>query len=58
MGGWINGWMDAWEGGLMGEWVDGWVDGWMGGWALQLRVSFGLLNNRPPFLSVLHLFRR
>jgi hypothetical protein len=26
--------------------------------ALQLRVSFGLLNNQPPFLSVLHLFRR
>jgi hypothetical protein len=26
--------------------------------ALQLRMSFGLLNNQPPFLSVLHLFRR
>jgi hypothetical protein len=26
--------------------------------ALQLRVSFGLLNTQPPFLSVLHLFRR
>jgi hypothetical protein len=26
--------------------------------AQQLRVSFGLLNNQPPFLSVLHLFRR
>jgi hypothetical protein len=26
--------------------------------ALQLRVSFGLLNNQPPFLPVLHLFRR
>jgi hypothetical protein len=26
--------------------------------ALQLRVSFGLLNNQPPFLSVLRLFRR
>jgi hypothetical protein len=25
---------------------------------LQLRVSFGLLNNLPPFLSVLYLFRR
>jgi hypothetical protein len=22
--------------------------------ALQLRVSFGLLNNQPPFLSILH----
>jgi hypothetical protein len=26
--------------------------------ALQLMVSFGLLNNQPPFLSVLHLLRR
>jgi hypothetical protein len=25
--------------------------------ALQLRVSFVLLNNQPPFLFVLHLFR-
>jgi hypothetical protein len=23
--------------------------------ALQLRVSFGLLNNLPPFFSILHL---
>jgi hypothetical protein len=23
--------------------------------ALQLRVSFGLLNNQPPFFSILHL---
>jgi hypothetical protein len=26
--------------------------------ALQLKVSFGLLNIQPPFLSILHLFRR
>jgi hypothetical protein len=26
--------------------------------ALQLRVSFGLLDNQAPFLSILHLFRR
>jgi hypothetical protein len=25
--------------------------------ALQLMVSFGLLNNQPPFLSVPHLSR-
>jgi hypothetical protein len=26
--------------------------------ALQLRVSFGLLNNQPPFLSLVQMMKR